>query len=230
MVLNLINDLRSIPEIGRIILTLNIPEPTLYSSASSLAGIHIIQNPIPFGFGKNHNQASKYCSNEYFCILNPDVRIYSNPFRQLLPELTHEVALVAPLIVNAEGQIEDSARYFPTPLNIFSRIMGFSSGRYPLGSADAMCEPDWIAGMFLLIKRPCFESIFGFDERYFLYLEDADLSLRLWKSGFKIRLCKGASVVHMAQRASHKKIKYLMLHISSLIRFFICNLGRLPKR
>ena len=227
MVIDLLNDLRRFPEVNQIILTLNIPESLDFSD--SLQDLMVIKNPGAQGFGANHNQASKHCLNEFFCILNPDIRIAKNPFPQLISELSDRAALVAPLVVNSKGILEDSARFFPTPLNMVLRLVGISDSRYPLGDLTSNCEPDWVAGMFLLTRTNFFCSIGGFNENYFLYLEDAEFSLRIWRSGRSVRLCKSALVVHDARRSSHKKIKYLYFHLFSLIRFLLSNFRRSPR-
>jgi N-acetylglucosaminyl-diphospho-decaprenol L-rhamnosyltransferase len=230
MVEDLVHSLLGFSEVIKIILTLNVPEPALFSVMQNFPNVRIIENQHPLGFGENHNVASQYCDTDFFCVLNPDIQFSNNPFKSLLSEIAGDVMLVAPIIINGDGEIEDSARYFPTPLNMFGRIIGFSRGRYPLGSMSHRCEPDWLAGMFLLLRKVDFVSVGGFDERFFLYLEDADLSLRIRRSGRSVVLCKKVCVIHNAQRTSHKNMKYLAFHLMSLIRFFIHHLFRFPKR
>lgn len=228
MVKDLLEDLRRFPEVNQVVLTINIPEPL--DLASEFSGLEVIRNSAPKGFGANHNQAAKHCRNDFFCILNPDIRMMDNPFPRLIAELTENVALVAPLVADANGGLEDSARFFPTPLNMALRLLRLSDARYPLGDSKSKCEPDWVAGMFLLTRRDFFVAIGGFDENYFLYLEDTDFSLRVWKSGHAVRLCKEALVVHDARRSSHRKVKYLYFHLFSLGRFLLSNFRSLPRK
>jgi len=77
-----------------------------------------------------------------------------------------------------------------------------------------------VAGMFMLIPTKIFQRIGGFDERYFLYYEDVDLCARLRVSGHVVRFCPNARVVHEARRQSHRSLRYLRWHITSMLRFF----------
>ena len=127
---------------------------------------------------------------------------------------------VAPLIVDASYNIEDSARRFPTPLSILKKAFRLN-GKMDYNSASEQFNPDWIAGMFMLLSRDRFSEIGGFDEKYFLYYEDVDLCARLHLSGYQIIVCPSVQVVHEAQRESHKNFRYLRWHILSVLRFFL---------
>jgi N-acetylglucosaminyl-diphospho-decaprenol L-rhamnosyltransferase len=186
-----------------------------------------LRNRVPKGFGANHNAAFKHCRARYFCVVNPDIRIHSNPFPDLLAVLQDtRVGVVAPKVVNASGGAEDSVRFFPTPLGILGKVLGIGGGRYPIKGAQPL-PADWAAGMFLLFRAEAFDEIGGFDEDFFLYYEDVDVCERMWKAGRKVMIHPGISVVHEAQRASRKNWRYLLWHLSSMIRYFSKHFGRL---
>lgn len=205
--------------IAEVILILNIPEdvPVLHYTFP----VRVLNNTHPLGFGANHNQAFAVSTGEYFCVLNPDIRIHENVFVALLGVLQEHprIGLVAPRIVNAEGLIEDSARYFPTPLEIMGKLFGQGSRRIDL-DGQAILAPDWVAGMFMLIPASVFRMVGGFDTRYFLYYEDVDLCARLRLHDYDIAVCRDATVVHNARRTSHRNLKYLRWHATSMLRFF----------
>jgi len=188
-----------------------------------------LRNPAPKGFGANHNAAFKHCRAKYFCVANPDIRIHSNPFPDLLAVAQDsEVGVVAPKVLNASGGTEDSVRFFPTPLGIFRKALSIGDGRYPIEGVQPL-PADWTAGMFLLFRAEAFDAIGGFDENFFLYYEDVDVCTRLWKAGWKVMIHPGVSVVHVAQRASRRNWRYLLWHLSSMIRYFSKHFGRLPR-
>lgn len=182
--------------------------------------IKIIKNDRPKGFGANHNQAFKAASGSFFCVLNPDVRLVENPFPALIKVLqSTQVGVCAPLVINMDGAVEDSARRFPNPWTILNRIIsGKRLADYTLGHVELL--PDWVGGMFMLFRSTTYQQINGFDERYFLYYEDVDICARLTNLGFYVVHCPVVRVVHLAQRASHKSLKYLRWHITSMLRFF----------
>ena len=207
----------------RVVVTLNIPE-----DAPATAGLDVrwIRNATRLGFGANHNQALRDSTDEFLCILNPDVRITSDPFPALLAAFASpQAGLAAPRVTTSSGSVENSARRFPTFLSLAAKALKLNAALdYPDG--DATLSPDWVAGMFMLAKRAAFEAVRGFDERYFMYYEDVDLCRRLRRAGFDVRLVQSARIVHDAQRASHRDLRYLRWHLASVARFLAA--GRRP--
>lgn len=222
LIKELLNDLESnsIRNI-RVILTLNMFETLPFQTSSYSFPIQIIYNKIPKGFGANHNQAFENCNTPYFCVLNPDIRLQDNPFLQLIDELNKQSsALIAPKVSNPEGAVEDSVRKFPTPLSILKKIVQKNrSADYPTN--HVIVNPDWVGGMFMLFRSEAFKQIGGFDQRYFLYYEDVDICRTLHQTGNSIIYTPNTSVIHAARRTSHKKLRYLILHLTSMLRFFI---------
>lgn len=203
-----------------VILTLNVPEPLPEGAARCRFPLQVIRNDRPKGFAANHNAAFRQARADYFCVLNPDVRLRQDPFPQLIGQLGEpRNGLAAPRVVNPEGHVEDSARSFPTPLKILRRALsGRASPEYP--RSENVVSPDWVAGMFMLLRSTVYRAINGFDERYFLYYEDVDLCWRLRRSGYRVVLLPVVQVVHAAQRASHREFRYFRWHLSSMLRFF----------
>lgn len=202
-----------------IILTLNVPEALPFEPDEFGLPVRILENARPRGFGANHNAAFGACATPYFCILNPDVRMDTNPFPALIDELTRtDVAAVAPLVVNEQGQIEDSARRFPTVASLLRKAFKRTTQPdYQL--TDGPVSPDWVAGMFVLFRSKAYRAVGGFDERYFLYYEDVDICRRLRDAGWDIRMVPGVSVVHAARRQSHGNLRYTRWHLRSMLRF-----------
>lgn len=204
-----------------VILTVNVDEPLFLGTNDYAFPIRIIRNRDPKGFGENHNAAFKLAAGNYFCVLNPDIRLESNPFPPLFACLEDvSVGLAGPLVVGESGRMEDSARRFPTPLKIFCKAIGNCKGRDYLVN-DEVIFPDWVGGMFMLFRREVYAELGGFDERYFLYYEDVDLCARLRLRGYEVALCPAAKVVHHAQRSSHRNLQYLIWHVASMLRFFL---------
>jgi len=202
-----------------IIITINTPENHCFAQRTDTPQIKVHENPRPRGFAANHNAAFAISRAEYFCVVNPDVRLSIDPFPSLLSCLKDDtLGVVAPAVISPEGQVEDSARPFPSPLSILGKAMGrrHVSATAPTG----MSYPDWVAGMFMLFPRRAFERAGGFDESYFLYYEDADLCARLRRLGYRVGYCADNAVVHAARRTSHHNLRYAAWHLSSMTRFF----------
>jgi len=229
LVEDLLRDISEIPEINSVILTLNIPEPDPQIPPELIKRVSIVRNTTPKGYAANHNAAFKSCSTPYFCVINPDIRLAPNPFAILLSELSNShKAMIAPLVVNSRAEREDSVRHFPTPLKLLQKIIVGDKGTYEFNMQDKLIYPDWVAGMFMLFDSEAFDVLKGFDDGYFLYYEDVDICARLWREGLGLMVCVDAVVIHDAQRTSHKSLRYLGWHISSMLRFFVKHLWRLP--
>lgn len=222
MVDSLLNDLSIYcGKDSEVILTLNIPEVLSFGDRVWPFKLVVIRNSHPRGFAENHNAAFRSSAGAYFCVVNPDIRLIDSPFSALCITLSQpDVGVVGPLVLNCEHKIEDSARRFPDPIGIVFRKLRLNRGSdYEIQFEQIY--PDWIAGMFMMFRREVFQDIRGFDERYFLYLEDVDLCARIRLAGKQVVLNPTAAVVHNAQRRSRRSIKYFKWHFSSMARFFL---------
>lgn len=228
MVWRLVSQLAACPEVSQIIVTLNIPEAV----PESLDGkVRLVLNQKPKGFGENHNAAFALANCRFYCVINPDIELVENPFAALMAAFSDQrVGLAAPLVVSSNGLPEDSMRRFLTPLSMAKRALGVDSGAYSLRQGGSDVTPDWVAGMFMLFRSEAYARVGGFDERYFMYCEDADICTRLWKVGYKVLGCLSASVIHNAQRVSHRSFKHLSWHLRSMARYFLSHSFSLPKK
>lgn len=201
-----------------LILTLNLPEQVILDSYRF--PVQVLSNQHVKGFGENHNAAFAIAKGDYFFVVNPDVRLTNNVFDVLLSfHVQNDAGLTAPVVLSSAGELEDSARHFPSPLSIGLKVLGLSKS-VERSRDQLLSRPDWVAGMFMLFKSTEYKALGGFDERYFLYYEDVDICARLALKGRSVLVCPTANVIHDAQRSSHKSFKYLRWHLSSMLRFF----------
>jgi GT2 family glycosyltransferase len=227
MLAKLLEQVLAFPEIEQVIVTLNIPESIQLPKDRRII---LIQNQEPKGFGVNHNYAFTKSKSSHFCVLNPDIAFDLNPFPYLLGSLLDaQVGLVAPIIKNEAGSIEDSIRTFLTPMSILRRRLLGHREVYQFKESDPNFCVEWVGGMCMLFPSSAYAAINGFDEQYFMYVEDADICTRLWLSGYKVLACPSAAVIHDARRASRKNWQHFRWHITSLMRYFWKYTGRLPR-
>lgn len=229
LVAGLLEDLACCPNISSVILTQNIPEDEIICPTSLQPHLRVIRNEHLRGFAANHNQAFKFCQTSIFAVLNPDIRLMADPFPQLIQALEiSSGGVVAPLVRNPSGDLEDSARSFPTPLRLLCKLVGLDDGRILIEGVTPQ-DVDWTAGMFLLFPASVYSELQGFDEGFFLYYEDVDICARIWASGRRVILHPGVTVIHAAQRASRRKLRYMKWHCSSLLRYLVKYAWRLPR-
>lgn len=217
MVARLVDDLLGCPEVSRIVITQNIPEEIAYPSDERL---DIRRNKAPRGYGANHNAALVDASTPFVCVLNPDIRIQENPFPALLGSFDDQsVALSAPKIFSPDGVTEDSARRFPTVFSLAAKAFGGHDGTY--SDKTDLLNPDWLAGMFLLMRREAFAKFGGFDEGFYLYYEDVDLCWRLRRAGYQIVQDRTVAVTHDARRESRRSLRFAKWHLTSMARYLL---------
>ena len=200
--------------VGKLILTLNLPEELPEGIDSLPFEVLVLRNDRARGFGANHNRAFKHCTTPWFAIFNPDLHLISDFLVASLRALDPADALLAPRILEGGGAPADATRRLFTPWQFVRRLLG---SRDPAQAG----EVDWIAGICLLVRSSAFAAVGGFDERFYLYLEDADLSLRMQLAGWRIRQIEDAAVIHAAQRASHRSLRHLRWHVSSLLKHWM---------
>lgn len=202
-----------------VVLTVNVEETLPFDAAQFGFPVKIITNASAKGFAANHNAALRHAGAEYFCVLNPDIRLERDPFPALFAQLADpKIGVAGPLILSPSGEIEDSARRFPTLFTILKKTILRRCGLdYEITGVPLF--PDWIAGMFMVFRVGVFKASGGFDERYFLYYEDVDLCMRLRHAGYEVVLLPQISAIHDARRQSHRNLRYLVIHGSSLLRF-----------
>lgn len=216
--------------IAHVIITHNIASDLIIDKGGFPFRISIIRNKFPLGFGANHNQAFKCCATEYFCVLNPDVEFFEDPFVELIYRLEDKrVGIAAPFVMDKDGRVEDSCRKFPTPVFIFKKALFGEKGIYQSSLDASILYPDWVAGLFMLIRSSTYNSLGGFDEKYFLYYEDIDICLRSWRQKSSVVVSKNVRLIHNARRDSHRSLHFFLLHLRSMIRFFLKHWLRFPR-
>jgi N-acetylglucosaminyl-diphospho-decaprenol L-rhamnosyltransferase len=204
----------------KVVLTLNLPEDIPCSSHPFPFELLVLRNDTPRGFSHNHNAAFSHAGGDYFCVINPDVRIDGDVFPSLMTAVSEiRAGVVSPLIIDENGVVESSARKFPTPLKIFKKVLsGIKEKDYEIGNLPI--DVDWVGGMFMVFRRDFFEMLGGFDRKYFLYYEDVDLCARVRLKGFSVVLIPFVAATHVARRSSHRDSKYFFFHVRSMLRFF----------
>lgn len=172
---------------------------TLISGRS--AQIKIISLPQNLGYARAANFGARSSCGQYLLFLNNDVDILPGLIDQLTSFLsTHpDYAAVAPAVLNPDGSFQLS---FGLDLNFFSEFfLKYLAQKwyglfYRFRSQKMSRDVDWASGVALLVRREPFFQIGGFDERYFLYVEDADFGLRLRQAGYKIKYWPEAKIIH----------------------------------
>ena len=181
--------------------------------------ITLTKNDYNMGFAKAINRALVKTSAPYILLLNPDTIIQDGFFEKILRyiEVNKDAGIIGPKILNLDGSVQGSARNFPTPLtalfgraSLLTRL--FPNNRITRANiltdrSDGITpmEVDWVSGACLLLRRSALEEVGYFDERFFIYWEDADLCRRMWQKGWKVVYFPQAAVYHYVGGSSRVK-------------------------
>ena len=209
-----------------VIVTLNIPEDEHWLQGPFTFPVTVIRNERSKGFGANHNAAFRSARGALFAVVNPDIRLAGFRIHDLIIALNREKAGVCgPLVKAPDGADEDSARRFPTIARLIRRKLRarHAPDYRPLGTP---VEVDWLAGMFLLFPSSIYREIGGFDERYFMYLEDVEICRHLGRRGRAALWVTSTAVIHDASRASRRNIRHLRWHFGSLAHYLFARKRR----
>jgi N-acetylglucosaminyl-diphospho-decaprenol L-rhamnosyltransferase len=170
------------------------------------AGVEVLAIRENRGFGFAANAGIAQTSGEFVAVLNPDIEVeHLGTVERLAAHFEDPaVGIVAPALRLPDGQVQDSVRSVPTPLNLLRRrLMHRRSGAiWTAAPADAA----WVVGAAMFIRRAAFERVGGFDVRYLIYFEDVDLCVRLRRAGFRVRVDPGVVLAHQHAAASRRSM------------------------
>lgn len=197
----------------------------------SLPGVRVVRAPANLGYARAANLGVAATRAPIVAVLNPDTRLEPGTARALVQRLQSQprVAACGPRLKNADGSDYPSARVDPSvPVAVMHGVLGswwpsnpFTARYRQLGADPARPRVvDWVSGAAVWLRRSALDTVGGWDERYFMYLEDVDLCFRLRRAGWEVAYEPGGVVWHV-QGASTARRPYRMLleHHRSAWRF-----------
>lgn len=210
----------------------NSPSDDLRSFCEKLPKVEYFFNGKNLGYGGGHNVAIKKAiaeGSDYHLVINADVYFNTG----VIPAITkymsenEDVAMVQPNVLYPNGKQQYTVRMLPTPANlIFRRFLPDSWGekmnyKYLLKFNDHKNEMNipYHHGCFMFFRVKCFDTVGLFDERFFLYPEDIDITRRMHKH-FRTMFWPGAVVTHKHCAASYKSNRMLLIHMKNMIKYF----------
>ncbi len=207
------------------------------SSDGSLAGldadpaVRVVRTGANLGYGAGANRGVASTATELVLVSNPDVAVHPGALDALSAAFAADptLAIAGPRILNVDGTRYPSARRFPStvvagghallglvaPGNRFTR-------RYRMADLDpeTTATVDWVSGACFMARHRALEELGGFDESYFMYLEDVDLCWRAHRAGWSVAYVPAAAVTHLQGiSTAHRPYRMLVAHHRSAFRF-----------
>ncbi|MBI4548207.1 MAG: glycosyltransferase family 2 protein [Ignavibacteriae bacterium] len=170
----------------------------------------VIRNQRDLGYGAAANQGARGSGVDYLLFLNPDTRLYPDslvkPLRFMEQRENARIAICGVQLLDRHGQVARHCTRFPRPSHFFSKMVGFDK-IFPRHVDDLFMsewdhkesrEVDHVMGAFWLMRQSVFDELGGFDENFFLYLEDVDFSFRAKQAGWRSYYFAEAHIHHNA--------------------------------
>ncbi|WP_439131141.1 glycosyltransferase [Polaribacter sp.] len=196
--------------------------------------IEYIANGKNIGFGPGHNVVIDKIKDKsnFHLILNPDVTFAKKVIPNLIQELTKDekLAMIAPKVLFPTGEHQYSCRRYPRFFELIGRRFTFLrplfkskifKGKYKDKDLSNPFYAEYLAGCFHLYKTEDFIRLNGFDERYFLYLEDVDICKKIDTIGKKKLYYPKEEIIHILKRGSLRNLTLFFRHSSSAIKYFL---------
>lgn len=218
----------SIPFKKKLFLIDNSPSNTLEKEFNTAEVSYFFMNEN-LGFGKGHNAVIDWIEQEsdFHLILNPDVEFDGHIVAKLIEEITKDekIAMIAPKVTFPNGEFQYTCRKYPTPLEMAFRRMNIfkkyvHKREYRGTDLTKPFYSDFIHGCFMLFRTVDFVRIGGFDERYFLYMEDVDICRKIDEIGMKKLYYPNVEINHSLGKGSSKNSRLFFIHLNSSIKYF----------
>lgn len=189
----------------------------------------IIKNKTNLGFGGGHNTVLDRLDSVYHLVINPDIILRDNVIKRMadfLNENTNkDIVLLTPKVLYPDGQLQELPKRNPRYIYLISRRISLPflrkyRNRYTMADADpeSALDIEFATGAFMFMRTAAYKQAGGFDPRYFLYFEDADLTRELRRLG-RTQYNPAFIVCHHWERAGSRKLKYFFIQIVSMFRY-----------
>jgi len=191
-------------------------------------------NEMNTGFSRANNQALAMATGEYILFLNPDTILPEDCLEKCLAFIRQQPSggALGVRMIDGSGQyLKESKRGFPTPLASLFKLSGISHlfprskffAPYYLGHLDAAAiqRVDVLAGAFMLVRKKVLDITGGFDERFFMYGEDIDLSYRIQMAGFTNYYFPSTTIIHFKGESSQRNSRQYITHFYGAMGLFV---------
>jgi len=166
----------------------------------------LIINSVNVGFGRANNQALDGISGRYVLLLNTDAFVEFDTIAKTIAymDANHDCGILGVRLTSGDGGLQPSARYFPTPWNLFVGRIGLQHILRNVRMVDDLKWPhdairkcDWVPGCYYLVRKEVIDAVGLFDPRYFLYFEEVDHCYSTRKAGWSVVFYPFTTVIHL---------------------------------
>lgn len=211
----------------------NAPNDNLKEFAQSLSEkVVYIHGHGNIGYGAAHNIAMQEAvrqNAEYHLVLNPDIEFANGVVETLwnYMEANPKTGQVMPKILCPKGELQYLCKLIPTPLDLMlkrlvspkTKVKRANKFQMKFSGYNSAMNVPFLSGCFMFFRVSALKEIGFFDERFFMYMEDVDITRRMHEK-YATMFYPAVEVVHAHAAESHKNIRMLKIHTVNLIRYF----------
>ncbi|MCL4352868.1 glycosyltransferase family 2 protein [Patescibacteria group bacterium] len=201
-------------EILEVIVVDNASSDNSVFNLLKINNIKLLRNKTNAGFSKGSNIGAKLAKGDYLLFLNSDTRVSGKGFLQMAEFLkkNKNIGILGGRLLNPDGSLQASGGNFYNPGNLLLMLLGGERLGLIRKKAARKESVDWVSGASMMIKRDLFESLGGFDEYFFMYIEDMELCFRVKKLGLKIYLYPDIRLVHEVHGSSSRTFAIINIY------------------
>ena len=190
-------------------------------SASWRTKLKIIYNQENVGFSRGNNIGAKVAKGKYVLFLNSDTELQNNGLLGMTAYLDdHEkIGVLGGKLCNADGSSQPSAGKFYTLPNVFFMLFGAERLGLLRVSPNSIRKVDWVSGASFMIRKNLFERLKGFDEYFFMYIEDMELCFRVKKLTYDVYFYPEVKIVHKELGSGNRAFAILQIY-KGLLHFY----------
>jgi N-acetylglucosaminyl-diphospho-decaprenol L-rhamnosyltransferase len=196
----------------------------LASILKSYPNTQFINNSKNIGFARANNQGAKIASGDFLVFINPDTIMTEGAIESMLDYIRSDssIGIIGPKVLNPDQTIQYSCRKFPTIWSgLFNRYslmtQLFPNNRYSRDylmldyDHNSIRSVDWVSGCCMMISISTFKKINGFDENYFLFIEDVDLCRAIKEIGLRVVYFSNSKIFHKISSSNSQSTFQLII-------------------
>lgn len=183
--------------------------------------VTVIENTENVGFAKGINSGAEHAKGTYLLFLNSDTEMVDSSLSELVTYLDQhqDAGVVGGLLTNIDGTVQRSYGSFYHLPSVILMIFGGEKLEIAAHSHSKIQEVDWVSGGFFLTRAHLFNELSGFDEHFFMYIEDMEFCYRVKKAGYKVVFAPFSRVLHVGHASASRSFAIVQIY-KGLLYFY----------
>jgi GT2 family glycosyltransferase len=179
-----------------------------------ISNLYLVRNKENYGFAKGCNIGAQSAKGEYILFLNSDTEASDRGFLKMIDFMKNDsrIGILGGKLLNNDGSSQPSAGKFYTLLNLSILLLGLERIGFMKSSPDKIKKVEWVSGACMMVRKKFFEKLNGFDEKFFMYIEDMEICFRAKKAGFSTFFYPDLKLTHKSFGSSNRSFAIINIY------------------